>query len=121
VDIATNPVINLEEYNLIGFGSGVYFWSVGCKLKKWIKNIKWSSKEACKPDAFIFTTQGAKKATRVHGRFNHFLHKKAGITTITGWACQTKQVHSSEALTNLKEWVDSKIHTPSHTKTSSKN
>jgi flavodoxin len=25
IDVSTNPNINLEEYNLIGFGSGVYF------------------------------------------------------------------------------------------------
>jgi flavodoxin len=25
VDIALNPKINLEQYNLVGFGSGIYF------------------------------------------------------------------------------------------------
>jgi flavodoxin len=24
VDVKTNPVINLEQYNLVGFGSGIY-------------------------------------------------------------------------------------------------
>jgi flavodoxin len=34
LDVSTNPQINLEQYNIVGFGSGVYFLSVGHKLKK---------------------------------------------------------------------------------------
>jgi flavodoxin len=34
IDVAQNPKINLEQYNLVGFGSGVYFGSFGCELKK---------------------------------------------------------------------------------------
>jgi hypothetical protein len=100
----------LEQYNLIGFGSGIYAWHFGRKLRKWIKNIQWSSPEVCKPDAFVFSTQGAKQAVRVHARFNKFLKKKADITTISGWACQGKAARTPEALTNLKEWVNTKIH-----------
>jgi hypothetical protein len=81
-------------------------------LRKWIKNIQWSSPEICKPDAFVFTTQGANKATRVHTRFNKFLQKKAGITTVSGWACQAKAARTPEALTNLKDWIDAKISVP---------
>jgi hypothetical protein len=31
------------------------------------------------------------------------LQKKAGITTISGWACQAKVAKSAEASTDLKE------------------
>jgi hypothetical protein len=112
LDVATNPKVNLEQYNLVGFGSGIYAWHFGCKLRKWIKNIQWSSPEICKPDAFIFSTQGANKATRVHARFNKFLQKKAGITPISGWACQAKATHTPEALGNLKDWIKNKIQVP---------
>ncbi|MDR2369009.1 MAG: hypothetical protein LBD63_00060 [Mycoplasmataceae bacterium] len=112
VDIALNPKINLEQYNLVGFGSGIYFWNFGWKLKKWIKNIQWSSAEACKPEAFVFSTQGAKKANWIHARFNRFLEKKAGITVISGWACQATKAKTPEALSNLNEWLGTKIKLP---------
>ncbi|MDR0740027.1 MAG: hypothetical protein LBF00_04065 [Mycoplasmataceae bacterium] len=115
IDVSTNPNINLEEYNLIGFGSGVYFWSVGCKLKKWIKSIKWSSPDVAKPDAFIFTTQGAKSAANIHKRFINFLQKKAKIITVSGWACQAKTTKTTEALTDLQQWVNSKLKPPVET------
>jgi hypothetical protein len=99
----------LEQYNLVGFGSGIYAGSFGRVLKKWIKNIKWSNPDTCKPDAFIFSTQGAKNASRPQTKFNAFLSKKAGIVTISGWACQAGSAKSPEALTNLKEWINAKI------------
>lgn len=109
LDVATNPKVNLEQYNLVGFGSGIYAWRFGAKLRKWIKNIQWSSPDVCKPDAFVFSTQGAKKATGAHARFNGFLQKKAGITSISGWACQGKAVKTPEALSNLKDWINNKL------------
>jgi hypothetical protein len=110
----------LEKYNLVGFGSGIYIWHFGCKLRKWIKNIQWSNPEVCKPDAFIFSTQGARHATRVHARFNKFLKKHADITSISGWSCQTKATRTPEAITNLKEWINTKIQVSSN-KTENKN
>ncbi|MDR3330021.1 MAG: hypothetical protein LBS76_01965 [Mycoplasmataceae bacterium] len=109
IDVKTDPIVNLEQYNVVGFGSGIYAGSFGRTLKKWINNIKWTSENTCKPDAFIFSTQGSPKAAGAQSRFNAFLSKKKGIITISGWACQASAAKTPEALTNLKEWINTKI------------
>jgi hypothetical protein len=40
------------------------------------------------------------------------LQKKAGITTISGWATQPKYLKTPESFANLKEWINSKIFVP---------
>jgi flavodoxin len=34
IDVKTDPIVNLEQYNVVGFGSGIYAGSFGRTLKK---------------------------------------------------------------------------------------
>lgn len=73
----------INNYDLIGFGSGIYFWRHHRSLINFVKNLAPVEKKK----AFIFSTSGAKYAKRIiHYSLRKLLIKK-GFQIIGEFNC----------------------------------
>ena len=80
VDLANAESINLAEYDVVGFGSGIYAGSFNKKLVKFIEsNIDKLSK------VFVFSTSGTGKAEYNDKLVEYF--KANGKTVLGSFAC----------------------------------
>jgi hypothetical protein len=90
-------------------GSPIHFEGIQSKLKKWVKNIKWSNPNVCKPDVFVFTTRHLSNPNHAHNRFVNYIKKVANLNTISSWSCRSKRVRSPETVVDLNEWIKNNI------------
>jgi menaquinone-dependent protoporphyrinogen IX oxidase len=68
--------ININDYDIVGFGSGVYMRHLGKQLIKYVQNLP-----PKKQEAFIFYTSGAQVVDRARDKFSRLLQSK-GRTVI---------------------------------------
>jgi menaquinone-dependent protoporphyrinogen IX oxidase len=68
--------VNINDYDIVGFGSGVYFGRFGKTLIRYAKNLANQ-----KQRAFIFYTCGAKSCDKTKNKFSQLLESK-GRTVI---------------------------------------
>ncbi|MCL2156789.1 MAG: flavodoxin family protein [Methanobrevibacter sp.] len=73
---------NLDEYDLVGFGSGIYFGKIHKNLKKFIE----STEHTDKTKTFIFTTSG-RGTLKFHKKFKEILDSK-GFDIVDEFACK---------------------------------
>jgi len=73
---------NIDEYDLIGFGSGIYAGKHHSSLFKFIKELK-----TCNKTAFIFSTRAIHPLTFYHKILRNRLADK-GFTILDEFSCQ---------------------------------
>jgi len=73
---------NLEDYDLVGFGSGIFFSKVHKNIRKFLDNIDGMNNQK----TFIFTTSG-RGTTGLDKKFNEILSAK-GFDVIAEFACK---------------------------------
>lgn len=73
---------NLNEYDLVGFGSGIYYG----KIHKNIKNFIDTTEHMDNQKSFIFTTSGRSKSS-FNAKFKDFLNSK-GFNVIADFNCK---------------------------------
>ncbi|MDR0545460.1 MAG: hypothetical protein LBG49_00855 [Mycoplasmataceae bacterium] len=76
----------IEDYDLVGFGSGVYFGKFGKSLIKYINNL-----EPFNQSCFVFYTSGAKKCDKAMNNFIDLLLSKKR-KCIGSWHCLGRDV-----------------------------
>jgi flavodoxin len=80
------PYTSLDEYDLIGFGSGVYYGRFHDDLWNWVRGLPEQS-SAQKP-AFVFSTSGLSWLWKLwHGPFTRELSRK-GFDVISEFHCR---------------------------------
>ena len=73
---------NLDDYELIGFGSGIYYSKIHKNIKKFIETIEHMDNQK----TFIFTTSGRGKKS-FHKKFKELLDSK-GFDVIAEFTCK---------------------------------
>ena len=73
---------NLEGYDLVGFGSGIYSSNIHKNIKNFVENIENSDKQR----TFIFTTSGRGKES-FNKKFKEFLDSN-GFDVIADFTCK---------------------------------
>ena len=73
---------NLDEYDLVGFGSGIYYG----KIHKNIKNFIDTTEHMDNQKSFIFTTSGRSKSS-FNEKFKDFLNSR-GFNVIADFNCK---------------------------------
>lgn len=80
------PYTSLDEYGLVGFGSGVYSGQMHPALYDWLRGLP-DATEAATP-AFVFSTSGLPFLAKVwHGPLKKLLARK-GFETVGEFACR---------------------------------
>ena len=84
--LVVSPNINttdLREYDLIGFGSGIYYGKFHEELYTWVNSLPQQNGKK----AFLFSSTGSKtNGERAHERFRSLLGEK-GFDTIGDFSC----------------------------------
>jgi flavodoxin len=82
----TFPDTSLDEYDLVGFGSGVYYGRFHEALRNWVHGLP-DQTLGLKP-AFVFSTSGLPCLWRFwHGSFTHQLRRK-GFEVVGEFHCR---------------------------------
>ena len=84
----------INEYNLIGFGSGIYYFKPHKELRKFIENLE----NVENKKAFNFTTSG-------DGKYNDWLDKnlsRKGFEVIGEFHCKGYYAYSIKGILSLK-------------------
>jgi flavodoxin len=78
----TKATPNISKYDLIGFGSGIYFYRHHKKLLEFVDNLPCINKKA-----FIFSTKGAGSAASHHRALRRRLLNK-GLKVVGEFSCK---------------------------------
>ena len=90
-------IINLDKYNIIGFGSGIYYGRFHDNIYKIIESFPYQDSKPC----FIFTTTGSKRySKRGHELIKEKLKEK-GFKIIGEFSCLGYDTALSSEGTNL--------------------
>lgn len=73
---------NLDDYDLVGFGTGIYYGKIHKNIKKFIENIECTDNQK----AFIFTTSGRAKKD-FNTKFKDLLNSK-GFDVVVDFLCK---------------------------------
>jgi flavodoxin len=73
---------NLDDYDLVGFGSGIYYSKIHKNIKKFIDTTEHMDNQK----TFIFTTSG-RGETSLHKKFKEILNSK-GFDVVSEFACK---------------------------------
>jgi len=80
------PYTNLDQYGLVGFGSGVYYGRMHEALFEWLKGLP-DAPEATKP-AFVFSTSGLPFLAKLwHSPLKRLLARK-GFEVVGEFSCR---------------------------------
>jgi flavodoxin len=80
------PYMSLDDYDLIGFGSGVYYGSFHEVLWSWVRGLP--SQSLPQKPAFVFSTSGLSCLWKLwHGRFKQELARR-GFDIIGDFHCR---------------------------------
>lgn len=85
-DPDTTPVEAIQGFDLIGFGSGIYFGRFHAALRSWISQLPDREHGRCK--AFIFSTSGLPFLWRLWHRPLRARLKKKGFDVIAEFHCR---------------------------------
>jgi len=105
----------LDDYDLVGFGSGIYYSKIHKNIKKFIKNTEHMNNQK----TFIFTTSGRGNKS-FHKKFKELLNSK-GFDVVAEFSCKgfdtflpfklvgglNKGQPNEEDLNNAKEFAKS--------------
>lgn len=75
---------NLEKYDLVGFGSGIYFWKHHRKLIDYVSSLPHSPNKK----AFIFSTQGLPNPGHIFHRKLKLVLKEKGFEVVGQFSCR---------------------------------
>ena len=77
-----NSQKDLADYDLVGFGSGIYYGKIHKNIKKLIENVEHKDFQR----TFIFTTSGTRNED-YNNKFKEFLNSK-GFDVIADFSCR---------------------------------
>lgn len=82
VNVRNMNINDLDQYDLVGFGSGIYYGKIHKNIKEFVEKIK----NANKQKSFVFTTSGRGKDEFTE-KFEELVNSK-GFDVVSSFSCK---------------------------------